>query len=177
MPAVNMMSYTFLTRSPADCQNPAQLLEGVRWETQLIKRWNLGHFFHTGIRLAQKFPQLVRAGMSLDHCFATVVATNLGDMRRRLQIRCPMESGELQVGNLRLEKIVGVPPLRPKTRAGFAFFRYAGKLTVALRCDPHHFAAPDVQQLLMRYVEQLKTSMAAAEQPAALVESPSPWRE
>jgi hypothetical protein len=59
------------------------------------------------------------------------------------------------VGNAVLERITGVPPLRPRTRAGMSFIACAGRLSVSLVCDPHYFTAHDVRELLDRFISRL----------------------
>jgi hypothetical protein len=70
----------------------------------------------------------------------------------------PRDGDRLVVGNVVLESIAAVPPLRPLTRAGLAIFEYAGQMTLALKCDRRFFETGDTQTLLDAYVRQLEES-------------------
>jgi hypothetical protein len=61
-------------------------------------------------------------------------------------------------GNLILDAITGVPPLRLKTRATFSISQYNRQLAVSLRCDPHYFCLDDTAMLLHTYVRRLRQS-------------------
>jgi hypothetical protein len=87
---------------------------------------------------------------------ATVVFSNLGDPTRRFTARFPRKEGRLVCGNLTLEAVAGIPPMRPRTRATFLVLSYNLNLTVNLRCDPQYFTAGDTQHLLSLYTERLR---------------------
>lgn len=166
-PAANMMSYAFLTRRVRDCQNPQTLLGGINWETGMIKRWGLGLQFLGGIAAAQRIPGLLPLVLRGSRCLATVVVTNVGEIARRFGARFPNESGRLRCGNLVLEQLVGVPPIRRGTRAGVSVVLYSGALTLTMRCDPQFFSLAETGQLLMQYVDQLQQTAEEIGVPAA----------
>jgi hypothetical protein len=166
MPAANLMSYAFLTRRPSACRDPQELLRGISWETGVVKRWNLGHFFLAGVSFVFRSPLLTWLAFGWNRCFATVVLTNMGEASRRLGARFPRDAGRLCVGNLRMDEVYGVPPIRRKTHAGFAITMYAGRLTVSLRWDPAKFDTLGADELLNCYVDRLKESLRQAD-PAA----------
>ena len=58
-------------------------------------------------------------------------------------------------GNLRLDKISGVPPLRPKTRGTVSIVTYCRELAINLRCDPQTMSTQDTRELLDIYVRRL----------------------
>ena len=174
MPAANMLSFAFVTRHLRQCENEQALLEGVRWETAMIRRWSLGLYFLGALEFGRRVPGLMRLFLGGQHCFATAIVTNLGEITRRMGARFPRHDGKLVAGNLVLEEWLGVPPLRPKTRAGFAIGVFNDRLTVALRCDPHCFSLEDSRQLLMLYVATLKDGLSQAEDAGQLQISPLP---
>ncbi len=69
---------------------------------------------------------------------------------------------KLVSGNVTLERIAGVPPVRPLTRASMVLLEYAAKLTIALRTDPRHFRPEDTRALLDAYVAKLSRTIATA---------------
>jgi len=161
MPAANVMSYAFLTRQMREIEDAEGLLQTLSRETSAIRKHRLGLYFIGAIamldRLGPALPLMLRSG----RCFATAVLTNLGDFSRRAATRLPESSGRLQFGNLTLEEIVGIPPLRRGTRAVFSAQTYGGKLTIGIRCDPHLFSLEDAERLLGMYVARLSESQAA----------------
>jgi hypothetical protein len=102
-------------------------------------------------------------------CFTTAVLTNLGDPTRRFVARLPRSGTGLAVGNLVLEQITGVPPVRPLTKAAFSIFNSARNISISLKCDPHCYSSLDTQRLLGQYVAQLRSTgeQALAAQAAA----------
>jgi len=162
MPAANVMSQTFVTRHWSECDDPAVLLQRVHWETDAIKRWRLGLYFLGGIAMAQRIPGALPIGMALagNRCYATTVMTNVGDVARRFTARFPRCDGRIVAGDLVLDRVVGVPPLRPKTYAGFGAVMYAGELHLMMRGDPRAFSPPDSQRLLGLYIERLNQTIA-----------------
>jgi len=163
MSAANCLSYAFVTRSHKQVSSDVNLLEGIRNETESIRRYLLP------VNMLKKLAWLNRLGMNMesffrdDSCSATALLTNLGDPTRRFYNRFPREDGYIRVGNMLLENIVGIAPLRPLTRAVFDIFTYANRLSVALRCDPHCFNEVATRQLLDAFLTQLRTTAEQAD--------------
>ncbi len=165
MPAANAMSQAFLTRQVADCADPELLLDGLRRETEAIRRWRLGLYFLGGLSMAERIPGALRLGMALlgRQCHATTVLTNIGEFTRRFTARLPRRNGRIVAGDLILERLVGMPPLRPKTYAGFGAGTYAGELTVTARGDFDRVRADRLERLLRLYVARLSANIGAAD--------------
>jgi hypothetical protein len=158
MPAANLTAYTFLARTFRDCALPAKLLQTIRNETALIKHRRAGSAFMDMIFAASQVRWLLPFFLSRNRCLATVVLSNAADPSRRFTAHFPRESGQIVCGNLLLNEITGVGPLRPKTRATFSISLYNRRLTVSLRCDPQLFRLEDTATLLELYVGQLRES-------------------
>ena len=156
MPAANMTGYTFITRRPNDCNDPDELLRGIRNETALIKHERRGTRFVDMIAASLYVPRLLPALLSGSYCLATAVLSNVGDPSRRFTARLPRDDGRVVAGNLVMEDIFGVPPLRPKTRATVSVFTYRRGLTISLRCDPYLFRLEDTRELLNLYAERVR---------------------
>lgn len=173
MPAANVMSQAFLTRQAGDCKDPERLLYGLRAETAAIKRWRLGLYFLGGLALADRLPGALRLGMGLlgGTCHATTVLTNIGDVGRRFSARLPRQDGRVVAGNLVLESLVGMPPLRPGTRAGFGTGIYANELTVTVCGDFHALGPGELHRLLDLYVDRIRQS--AEQDPGAVRDAAS----
>lgn len=162
MPAANLTSYTFLTRRARQCASPDKLLEGIRNETSLIKHRRAGTEFADMVLTASRVRWLLPFCLSRDVCLATAVLSNAGDPSRRFTAQFPRQAGRAVCGNLVLEEITGVPPLRRKTRATFSVSQYGRCLSISLRCDPHLFNQTDTAALLDSYIQRLRTSAGLA---------------
>ena len=158
MPAANLTSYTFLSRDVRHWGSPAELLSSVQAETAQIKRDRLGTKFMSSVSWAARRANLLTFLATRNICLASAVLSNAGDPSRRFTAKFTRQSGRIVAGNLVLEAITGVPPLRPKTRATFSVSQYNRRLTVSLRCDPSCFTMADTDALLNIYVEHLLES-------------------
>jgi hypothetical protein len=159
MPATNMTSYTFLARRAGDCVAADALLDGIRNETALIKHRRAGTAFMDTILVASNVRWLMPFVLSRNLCMATAVLSNTADPSRRFTGRFPRQGGRIVCGNLVLEEISGVSPLRRHTRAAISISQYNRQLTIGMRCDPHYFALEDTGALLAMYCGRLQESM------------------
>lgn len=154
MPAANLLGFAFVTRRADQCRAPRELLASISEETEAVRRGQLSRYFIGGLAAVQS-AGLLRRVLDSSLCFSTVILTNLGDPTRRFVARFPRDDGGLVVGNLLFDRIEGVPPLRPRTRAAFSLFNSARTLAISLKCDPHLFAPADTQKLMDQFLAQL----------------------
>jgi hypothetical protein len=159
MPAANRMSYAFITRRARETTDAAGLLEFVRNETELVRKYGLGLFFLGNIASVQAVPGMLKWLLSGERCFATTILSNFGNVTRQTGCGFPAENGRLIVGNVRLERWLVAAPVRHLTRSSFAALTYAGRLNICLRCDPRHFSRAASRELLERYVARIKQSL------------------
>ncbi len=156
------MSYTFLTRRANECGDPGRLLESVRCQTDLIKRYDLGTMFLDGLAIAQRLPGVLPLLLGSRRCLATVVLSNMGNPIWQFPRGLPCESGKAVAGEMVLQGVTGSPPIRQHTRAAFFIVYYADTLTIGARCDPCHFTARDAGQLLAMYTAQIEATAGMA---------------
>ena len=154
MPAANRIGFAFVAPAKRDYRDPRRLLEAIRKQMQRAKDWKLGLYFLGGLAFAANHPRIARWVLRRKGGFATVVFSNLGRVYARS--RLARADGHLACGNVVLEGIAAVPPIRPQTRAALVAMEYAGQLSLSLRCDPHLFTPADSQALLDQYVERLR---------------------
>ena len=140
MPAANLTSYTFLARQSHRFGTPDNLLATIQSETSRIKSRRLGTKFMSGVNWLSRKPKLLQFVASRNVCLATAVLSNAADPSRRFTGKFRRDAGRIVAGNLMLEAITGVPPLRPKTRATFSISQYNRRLTVSLAAIPVAFA-------------------------------------
>ena len=159
MPAANLTSYTFLTRDTCDLEPAATLLSSIQSETQSIKSRRSGTKFMNMVAWASRRRKLLPYLAARNVCLATVVLSNAADPSRRFTAKFRREGGRIVCGNLVLESISGVPPLRAKTRATFSISQYDRRVTVSVRCDPHCFRPENTATLLDVYMRRLRQSV------------------
>jgi len=160
LPAANRMGFSFLARRIGDCRDHARLLHGVHEEMNHFKQTRVGMDFIESISLFDRLPGVLPAILKWSGCMATAVLTTGHAPSRRFHRRFPMEDGQLIFGNLRLQRIFAVPPIRPGTRAGFGLCDYGGHLTIGLQADALYFDLLGAQQLLDLYIDEWRRWIA-----------------
>lgn len=155
-PAANLVSMTYLDRRLAKFSDSAKLLKSIHREMRLLKWLRAGITLIRALRIAEYLPGGLRVVLPYDRCLATAVLSNIGVAERTIQF--PQTDGFYRTGGAVLESIGAAPPLRPFTRASFLAISYAGRLTLTLHYDSHVMSANEGQDLMNRYVEQLRQS-------------------
>lgn len=158
MPAANVVSMVFNDRRPHKWSSPRRLVNVLRMEMRLCKRWRLGLTMIHALNLARRFPGALEKLLPADRCLATSVLSNLGDLENQTSL--PRREGRIVAANVIVERIELLPPLRPMTRASFGAVSYAGRLTVSLTYDHHHFTEQDGHELLGGFVRRIQGSLA-----------------
>jgi hypothetical protein len=154
MPAANRIGFGFVEPEPRDFRDRATLLAAVRRQMDQIKQWKLGLYFLGGLAFASQFKSLIPWALHRNRSFATMVLSNLGRIFAKTPL--PRREGRLICGDVELERLTGVPPIRPLTRGSFAIFEYAGEFAICLRCDPKLFRPRDCGELVDAYADRLR---------------------
>jgi NRPS condensation-like uncharacterized protein len=160
MPATNQASMVFLDRRPCDCADSGRLLEGIHREMEQIKRCRLGLTFMASVALARALGGLTRMVRG-DRCAATAILTNLGVFLSNAPLTT--RDGRLVAGNVVLEDIDMLAPLRPYTYAAFSVLTYASQLRIAVHYDPCMLGAREAEALLDAFLTQLRNSAGLSE--------------
>jgi hypothetical protein len=153
LPAANIVSMVFLDRLPKQCSNPARLLRGIRRDTWFVKRFQLGRVFPALVRIYRALWGDCRWMLRREQCLATALLTNLGVRLDALPL--PYRDQRLAVGNLLLEQVECLPPIRPLTRAALAVVTYGGQMRLSLRYDTLALDPDAAHQLLDDFVSRL----------------------
>jgi len=157
MPATNIVGFVFLSREGHECLDVDTLLPQLSQESLRFQQQRTGARFIDTLVAATDFSKwflpFLLAG---ETCIATAVLSNVGDPSKRFTARFPRIGGRVVMGNLVLEEITGVPPMRPGTRVTFSIFSYLRQLTISVRCDPRYFGMDDTKALTHLYVDQLR---------------------
>jgi hypothetical protein len=86
--------------------------------------------------------------------------SNVGDPSKRFTARFPRKQGRVVCGNLTLQHVSGVPPLRAQTHATLAIFSYRRELTISVRCNPYLFDEKATKAFLDMYEAGLRSYLS-----------------
>lgn len=157
-PAANLVSMTFFNRRHRAARDENDdLLADVKRESEEIKRTRRGTLFLDGVAIVNALPGLLPVILRVPWCMSTAVLTNVGDPRRRFTARFAHRSDKFVLGNLTVNNISGVPPLRPHTHAAIGVSSYMGCMVLGLQMTPELFSPTDAQRFLDLYVHHIAT--------------------
>jgi hypothetical protein len=98
----------------------------------------------------------MKAFLSFKTVLSTMVLANVGDVRKRFSGRFPLLRGKWVAGNIVVEQMHGVAPVRPNTRISMSIGDYAGELSISLRADSLAIDAQHANEFLCEYVCRLQ---------------------
>ena len=156
MPAANVVSYALVTRREADCQDPDALLASIHQQTSDVLFNREGIVCLKLFRVLRKLPGAMKMFLGLKSVLSTMVLANVGDVRRRFSGRFPLQKGRWLAGNVLIEQLHGVAPVRPSTRAAMSIGDYAGDLSISLRTDGSVMSAVDSERFLTEFLTRLQ---------------------
>jgi hypothetical protein len=166
LPAANVLSYGFVHARPAEWTDPPALLGGIAGQTRAILDDGWPEIFLAGLGIAQHMPGLLPLILALSRSFATVVFSNLGDVVRGMTYPPPIRDGRLIAGNLTLEQITAVPPVRPGTRLAMAATFYNGTMGLSTLGCPRTLGREGAEIFQELFVRRL-LKLAAPQEPTA----------
>ena len=149
----NCMGMVFLDRRLRDLADPRQLLESIHEEMQLNKRWQLGLTFVLSADLLRRLPGALSWVARADKYAATCVFSNLGVVLGKTPL--PRRDGRIVAGNVVLEGVDFVMPLRPDTSVAVCVYTYADRLSVMMHHDPRVLSDDQSRCLLEIYLRQI----------------------
>lgn len=158
LPACNVVSYIFMSRSVKMTANPDLLLDSITDEMQKAHKFQAGWFFVQALQTLKRIP----GGLSLimrstsRSCMSTTVLSHMGNLLNAIGSRLPRENGQIRMGNLLVTDIYGVPPIRQGTPVVFSSMMIGGCLKICVRCCVRHFSEADVGLLVDRFSSQLR---------------------
>lgn len=157
MPATNQSSMVFVTRGENECRVAAPLFQGIHRELQQVKDWGLGRTFLRSLQIGRRLPGGLTRRVRQKKCGATAALTNVGQVLRDSHLPCVGD--KLIAGNLQLETVDFLAPIRPLTAASFAVCTYAGCLSICLQYDRRALNEPAADQLMETYRDQLRSHL------------------
>ena len=156
MPVANVVSYAFVTRRQQECDDMDALLKSIHRQTGEVVFNREGIVCLKIFQVLRKLPRGMKMFLGLKSCLSTAVLANIGDVRRRFSGRFPLNNGKWVAGNVIVERITGVAPVRPNTRAAVSIGEYAGELSISLRTDASAINVADSQRFLQEFVDALE---------------------
>ena len=154
-PANNDLGYAFLDRTAAQCTDPKLLTASIAAATRWILDHNAAALFLSAIHSLTRWPWLLTLATRLPLCISTVVVSNVGDPSRRMRSGVGKVDGRDAPGDLVIQGFLGVPPLRPRTRAAIGVTTYAGRLSLCCLCSAH----PDPHEGARRFLDLVRQEL------------------
>ncbi len=168
--ACNIVAHAFLRRTEKELADKQQFRQKLASDLLHLKasRHKI-RFMHMIAGGHYIYPRILKWSLDWKRNLATAVLSNTGDPTKQFLADFPRLAGAVQVGNLVLEDIAGVPPLRPGTNATISIFTYRRRLKICLRCDPQQFSELDTHHMLNSYIANLTSDLNAKVEDSSLV--------
>ncbi len=155
--AANVVSILVLDRGDTDFDEPSRFLSGIHEEMDRGKRRQMGFTLPLGTALGRHLPGGLRKHLWAKKCLTSTFLSNLGVMFEHSPLRG--RSGLLVAGDMTLEMLELLPPLRPYIAAGFAVGTYAQQLWIALHYDPRASTQAQAQDLMAIFLRRVRSSI------------------
>lgn len=169
LPACNVVSYVFMARETSLVARRNELLCSIRDEMQLVHKHQAGWMFVQAIEAMKKIPGMLRLIMwrTQNSCMSTTVLSHMGNLLNTIGSRLPKKDGQIQMGDLIVEDICGIPPIREGTAAAFSTMLMNGCLSISMRCCSDRFSQTEATELINEFAKTLKETAAQASQQSA----------
>lgn len=159
LPVSNRVSMVFLDRCDLNFSNPDALLASVHHELNRTQRGQMSHLLPLALALGRSLPGGLRKHLWAKKCLISSVCSNLGILFRRTPLTDP--SGRLVAGEVRLDAVEVLPPIRPSMTVAFAVGTYAGRLWATLHYDPRPITPAQAQDLAETFHRRLLSSISS----------------
>ncbi|MDY0165804.1 MAG: hypothetical protein RBS80_04625 [Thermoguttaceae bacterium] len=159
MPMANSVSMVFADRRGMDASDPSILLDGICRQMNLIKKCRLQYTFLASLAAARRLPGGLASRTRAEVVQSTSCFSNIGVALARTPL--PRREGRLVAGDVELESVDFVIPLRPHLHGAFCAYTYAGRLRILLHHDPRAMADDLAEGLLDRFLRQIRQTLAA----------------
>ncbi len=157
LPAMNQVSSIFLDRRGKDGSDPDQLLNSIREEMEVIRKFQLRYTFLFLLGILNRIPTALKKSVTRDECKTSVIFSSLGKSLRRCGL--PRESGRIRAGDIVLNDIYGIAPLRPYNCFTIFNLEYANRLRVNLHYDAEFVSPADAEELMNLFVLALNETI------------------
>ena len=155
--AANVLSYVFQPFRRCDCSDSETLLTAIHHRSAEMINNNEGAVVLRLFAFVRQIPGLFWLSKKLQPSCATAVLANVGDLKRVFENRFPLKKGRIVAGNVVIQRIDGIAPLRKHTNVVISFGGYAGELILNLRACPGVMSADEAELFLKQVVSRLTT--------------------
>ena len=153
MPAANRASLVQIDRRDVTSIETLHLAQGIGYELNLIRRWQLDRMFLLFVRAFSISDRWLRNSVRRDRARATTMVTNVGKPLLRLGL--PTDAGRVTSGGLILETLDVIGPIRFGMPISFAVLEHANQLRVCLHYDANVIDATSADDLLDKIAKSL----------------------
>ena len=157
--AANVVSMVFIDRTGKQIA-AADLLRGIHQEMDSIRRRRLGLIFVVSLWGLRLVPGGLAKGVNRNCCDATCVLSNLG--RALADSPLPRRNEKIVAGNVVLEGIDILAPLRRETAVSIVLIYYAGGLRLCMHYDSRHITQAQAGDLMATYLRTIRASTGMA---------------
>jgi hypothetical protein len=154
MPMANSVSLVFLDRQPGDFSDPDGLLRSIKKQMGRIKRLELQYTFILSLAVSRLLPGGLSRKTRAEECQSTTCLSNLGPVLARTPL--PRRDGRIVAGDVELESVDFVIPLRPHVNAALCVYTYAGRLRILMHFDARVLTDEQATDLLGTYIDRLR---------------------
>lgn len=155
--AANVLSYVFQPFRRRDCIDSEAMLTAIHQRSAEMINNNEGAVVLRLFAFVRRIPGLFWLSKKLQPSCATAVLANVGDLKRVFENRFPLKKGRIVAGNVVIQRIDGIAPLRKHTNVVISFGGYAGELILNLRACPDVMSADEAELFLKQVVSRLTT--------------------
>ncbi|MFK7821804.1 MAG: hypothetical protein AB8G99_24105 [Planctomycetaceae bacterium] len=157
MSAANCISYLPIEFNPAEMSDAAVVARAVHARTAAALDCNFGLLFLKALSVARHLPWVLGWFTARKRRLCTAIFASVGDIRRHVPVGFSQSQGRLVAGNIRVDRIDGVAPIRPNTAVAVSCGTYAGDMIFNLRADSAILSNDDADMLLDSFVAQLQS--------------------
>ena len=136
---------------------------------------NVGLALVQVLGLLQAIPGAMEKALNKNGVWATVALTNIGPALANCQF--PRREGRLQVGNIEVDNVELLPPLRPFQCLNFGICTYGQRLTVAMQYNARVLTGDAARGVLNTYIQHIIESASLADGRSASCEKYLPSAE
>ncbi len=145
------MSFTFLGRTYSQCDDWSTLLASVSEETRHIRDTQLFADFLGGLKLASRFPRLMRRTVHRSRNMATVVMIYVGDVLRGSGRHFKIDENGAHADDATLVQLLAAPPTRQNTRLSLGLCTLQDKLLVSASWNRAEWTRADCLDFLDQF--------------------------
>jgi NRPS condensation-like uncharacterized protein len=153
--AANVVSYVFHSYRRHQIHEAQSLLATIHHKSHQMITRNEGAAMLHGFALTRWLPGLYWLSQKLQPDFATAVVTNVGEVRRLFDNRFPMKRGRAIAGNIMIQSVDGVAPVRQNTNITVAFGTYGGELIMHVNRNTSLFSETEADEMAAMLADRL----------------------